>query len=175
MAKSSKHKIEKDNNLVLDELQKNSKKSINEIAKKLGFSRQKVWRIIKELEDNKTIWGYTAVVNEEKKDLSSFVILIKRTLKPADKNLIDLIISRKLEELADELDVIIEHSYYTNGICDWIICLKSGNIANAKKFCEVLLKTYKGYIENYNLIEILFPIRVQGIINPELEKLNEFL
>jgi DNA-binding Lrp family transcriptional regulator len=42
MAKSSAKQIEQDNKKILDELAKNANMSINEIADKLGFSRQKV-------------------------------------------------------------------------------------------------------------------------------------
>lgn len=42
MAKSSKDKTDVDTQLILNELQKNANKSINEISIKLDFSRQKV-------------------------------------------------------------------------------------------------------------------------------------
>ena len=56
MPKSSKEQIDLDEKKVVSELQRNSKESIDVIAKRCGFSRQKVWRIIKRLEKNKTIW-----------------------------------------------------------------------------------------------------------------------
>ena len=56
MPKSSKKQIDADEKKVKRELKKNSKESIDKIAKKCEFSRQKVWRIIKRLEKNKTIW-----------------------------------------------------------------------------------------------------------------------
>ena len=68
MAKNSIRQIEEDEKQILLELSKNANKSINEIAKTCGFSRQKVWRIIKNLEKNNTIWGYVAVIDEEKQD-----------------------------------------------------------------------------------------------------------
>jgi len=54
---------------------------------KCGCSRQKIWRIIKKLEEDKTIWGYAAIVNEEKQGLKSYIILIKRTTLPIDEKL----------------------------------------------------------------------------------------
>ena len=63
MAKSSKKQIYEDELKVIAELQKNAKENIDTISKNCGYSRQKVWRIINRLEENKTIWGYTAVVN----------------------------------------------------------------------------------------------------------------
>ena len=66
MPKNSNEQIEKDEKKILKELRKNANKSINDIAKSLGFSRQKVWRIIKSLEKNNTIWGYSAILDEQK-------------------------------------------------------------------------------------------------------------
>jgi len=77
MPKTSKEQITNDEKKILRELQKNSKESIDKLAKKCGFSRQKVWRIIKRLENNKTIWGYHTVVDDEKMGLKRYLILIK--------------------------------------------------------------------------------------------------
>ena len=79
MPKSSKEKIEDDKESVLMELQKNSSDSVNVIAKRLGFSRQKVWRIIKDFENTNTIWGYTAVIDDEKISRKRFFVILKRS------------------------------------------------------------------------------------------------
>ena len=57
MTKSSRKQTDNDEKEVIRELQKNSKESIDNIAKNCGFSRQKVWRAIKRLEKNNTICG----------------------------------------------------------------------------------------------------------------------
>ena len=76
MAKSSIKQIKEDEKKILAELQKNSRKSVDSIAEKCGFSRQKVWRLMNRLEENKTIWGYGAVVDNEKLELIEYVILL---------------------------------------------------------------------------------------------------
>ena len=86
MAKNSIKQIEEDEKKVINELLKNANKSINEIAKICGFSRQKVWRIIKNLEKNHTIWGYTAIVDEEKQNLKNYILLIKRRSSASKNN-----------------------------------------------------------------------------------------
>jgi len=175
MAKSSKKQIYEDELKVIAELQKNGKESIDGISKNCGFSRQKVWRIIKGLEEDKTIWGYTAVVNEKKQGLKSYMILIKRTTLPIDEKLADKIITRQLEKPASEIDIKIENSMLTHGTFDWVICFKAKDMKHAKKFNEIVNKTYWGYIGELHIMETLFPIRIQGILNPEIEKLKEFL
>jgi Lrp/AsnC family transcriptional regulator len=84
MAKRSFKQIEEDEKKILIHLQKNARESIDEIAKKCGFSRQKVWRIIKRLEENKEIWGYRAVVDNEKLGVQRYIMLIKRSVEPID-------------------------------------------------------------------------------------------
>ncbi|PNX45874.1 MAG: transcriptional regulator, partial [Thermoplasmata archaeon M11B2D] len=83
MAKSSKKQIDQDEKRVIEQLQRNSNESIDKIAKTCGFSRQKVWRIIKRLENNKTIWGYTAIPDKEKQGVHHYIMLIKRSNEPA--------------------------------------------------------------------------------------------
>ncbi len=91
MAKSSKKQIDQDEKKVIEQLQRNSNESIDKIAKQCGFSRQKVWRIIKRLESNKTIWGYTAVPDKEKQGVRHYFLLIKRSNEPLGNAVEDLI------------------------------------------------------------------------------------
>ncbi|MFA5103327.1 MAG: winged helix-turn-helix transcriptional regulator, partial [Candidatus Thermoplasmatota archaeon] len=58
--------MQQDEKKVLSEMIKNSKENIDTIAKNCRFSRQKAWRMIKDLEKDSIIWGYTTVFNEEK-------------------------------------------------------------------------------------------------------------
>ena len=57
MSKSSKNKIEQDEKKLLTELTKNAKENIDTIAKSCGFSRQKAWRMMKQLEAKKSDLG----------------------------------------------------------------------------------------------------------------------
>jgi DNA-binding Lrp family transcriptional regulator len=66
MVRDTKQKRKEDENKLLSELMKNPKQSINTIAKHCGFSRQKVQNMIKELEANHVIWGFTTVYDEQK-------------------------------------------------------------------------------------------------------------
>ena len=175
MPKSSRKQIDKDEKKVISELQKNAKESIDEIAKRCDFSRQKVWRIIKRLEKNKTIWGYAAIVNEEKQDLKHYIMLIKKTTLPIDEKVADKIITRKLESIAPKTGVKIENSLYVHGVYDWIISFTAEDIRQAKQFCEILNRTYRGYLSEINLLEMMFSVREKGILNPEINKLREFL
>jgi DNA-binding Lrp family transcriptional regulator len=174
MPKSSKAQIDADEKKVIRELQKNSKESIDKIAKKCGFSRQKIWRVVRRLEKNKTIWGYTAIVDNEKLDLRHYIILIEKTMKPIEK-VANTIVTREIEREADEIGITIHASHYLHGRYDWQICFTAENITRAKKFCETLYIIYGPNIKELDLLEIIFSVKEGSIQNPHLEELKTFL
>ncbi|VVB62006.1 Uncharacterised protein [uncultured archaeon] len=118
MAKSSREQIDEDEKKLLTELVKNSNEKIETIAKHCGFSRQKTWRFIKQLEVKGLIWGYTAVFDEGKIGQTHFMLLIKRTREKMPEKVVDTIISTKTEELAKEFGATIESSVYVHGEYD---------------------------------------------------------
>jgi len=99
MAKSSREQIHIDEMKILAELQKNSNESIDSIAKHCGFSRQKVWKTIKHLEESRMIWGYTAIVDEQLQGLQKFILLIKRSMQTLKKKNVDEITGDKLGKI----------------------------------------------------------------------------
>jgi Lrp/AsnC family leucine-responsive transcriptional regulator len=175
MVKVSREQMNKDEKIILAELQKNAQESIDRLAKQCGFSRQKVWRIVKRLEKNRSIWGYSAIIDEKKNGLNHYTLLIKRTTKKLDERTIDIITSRKLEDLVGNIGATIENSYYVNGEYDWVITFTALDIVQAKKFCESLLALHPGVIEKTILLEMLFFMKNHYILNPESKKLRDFL
>jgi DNA-binding Lrp family transcriptional regulator len=175
MSKSSKNQMDQDEKRVLSELVKNADKNIETIAKHCKFSKQKTWRIIKRLEAKELIWGYTAIFNEEKMGLKHFMILIKRSMKRLDESTINIIVSRKLEELIRDIGITIESSSYVHGDYDWIITFTGKDIIQAKKFSDSLLDLHPGIIENVTIVETLIFIKKHYILNPEKSRLKEFL
>lgn len=175
MARSSLNQIEKDELKIITELKNNARESIDKIAHRCKFSRQKVWRIMNKLEESKKIWGYTAVTDDEKLGQRKFFILIRRTTNPLSDELAEKIISREIEKTANAEGIIIDNSFFVHGKYDWIMCFTATNIKHAKKFSDMVQKAYHGYIAEIVLLENLFPIRYNGILNPYKEKLKEFI
>jgi len=175
MAKSSREQIDEDEKKILSELVKNSNENIDTISKHCGFSRQKTWRFIKQLEEKKLIWGYTAIFNEEKIGLTHFMLMIKRTTKQLEEATADRIISRKLEDLAAEIGITIESSFYVHGEYDWVITFTAEGIRQAKKFSDSVVALHSGIIEKITIMQTLMFIRKQYILNPDRKKLKEFL
>jgi Lrp/AsnC family leucine-responsive transcriptional regulator len=175
MPKISRAQLDKDEKIILAELKHNARGSIESIAKKCGFSRQKVWRIIKRLEENQMIWGYTTVIDEKKNQLDHYTLLIKRTTTQLDEKTVNIIISRKLEEMATDTGVTVESSYYIHGEYDWVLTFTAQNIRQAKKFCEFVLTLHPGVISKTTLLETLFFVKNHYILNPESKNLKKFL
>jgi Lrp/AsnC family leucine-responsive transcriptional regulator len=173
MPKTSREQILQDENKVLNELQKNSKESIDKIAKKCGFSRQKVWRIIKRMEENKMIWGYTAVVDDDKLGVKKFLILVKRMQQPVTDEYIDKVIHRDLKKEIKEVGARLECSYYVHGSYDYVVCLTAKNIKQVKQFCERFNKLFYKHIAELKVLEIIFPVERCGISNPNVKDLKK--
>ena len=175
MSKSSSDQKYKDEKKILSELVKNSNEKIETIAKHCGFSRQKTWRFIKQLETKGLIWGYTAIFNEEKIGRMHFILMVKRTTKQIEEKTVDKIVSRKLEDIVAELGITIESSSYVHGEYDWVLTFTAQDIKQAKKFSDSLVVLHPGVIEKITIMQTLMFIRKHYILNPEKMKLKEFL
>ena len=173
MAKSSNKQIAEDEQTIIKELMKDSRQSPQEIAEHCGFSRQKVWRIINKLEDNKKLWGYTTVVDDHHTDRKTYFLLLK-TKGPFDSIIKEVINTLKGEKKADQLGITLLGIYYVNGIYDWLTIFSAKDIRIAKLYVGYAQKTYSKYLENVDLMESVFPLIKFGMINPNIDELKEF-
>jgi len=138
-------------------------------------SQDKKWRFIKQLEAKGLIWGYTAIFNEQKIGQQHFMFMIKRTMKKMDEKVVDIIVSSKTNDLAKELGVTIESSFYTHGEYDWIMTITAESILQAKKFSDALITLYPSGTEKITILQTLMFIRKHYVLNPDRKKLIEFL
>jgi DNA-binding Lrp family transcriptional regulator len=175
MPKQSKKQLQDDEQKILQELLRDSSQNINAIADKLGFSRQKIWRVIKNLEKNHTIWGYTTIIDEGRQGFKNYILLIKRTTHPVDNQLAEKIISRGIEEQMQAMGCRMVSSIYTHGFYDWVIIFTSKDIIQAKKTSELFKARYNKYIREAILLDELFTCKIQNILNPNIGDLNTAL
>ncbi len=168
----------KDELHVLNFLEQHAKESIDEIAKRCNFSRQKVWRIIKHLEEDHIIWGYAAITSEEKKNLKHFVLLLKRTMLPFDEATKKEVIQENLADLLPDTIrnlIEIENIYFTHGRYDSVVTFYAPNLVAAKKVQDAISQNLNKYFDEYLLLETLFPVRKQGLKNPKIKVLADYL
>ena len=131
--------------------------------------------MINQLEKNNTIWGYSAVYDEEKIGLKHFVLLVKRNNNKINEQTVDQIISRALEDFAADFDTFIESSFYVHGEYDWIITFVTKDINHALKFSESVLAQNPGIIERVTILQTMMFIRKHYILNPGRMKLKEYI
>jgi DNA-binding Lrp family transcriptional regulator len=173
MAKSSKKQIDQDEKRVIEQLQRNSNESIDKIAKTCGFSRQKVWRIIKRLENNKTIWGYTAIPDKDKQGVRHYIMLIKRSNQPVAE-ILDSILDSFKKYTGKNIGIFVQTASVLQGEYDLMLCFTAKDITIAKRFTEFLKKKYTAYISDITMFEDIFSIRISGMMNPKVDDLKEF-
>jgi len=174
MAKSSKEQQAKDERKILAELQKNCKENIDTIVKHCGFSKQKVSKIIKQLENNHKIWGYSAVVDSEKQDLLKFMLLFKRTNEPIDsKDLNELAVTR-LDPMKKDLGITVISSYHMHGTFDWVTIFTAKDLMQAKQFANALVERFS-HAQTLSLSQILFTVRENCVENPNIKEIRNYL
>lgn len=169
MPKKSKAEIFEDEKKVMRALQQDARQSIDIIAKDCGFSRQKVWRIMKRLEDQKIIWGYHAVVEDDTFTHNRYYVLVKRTPQYVTDKTLDIITTRELKEKMEEMDIYLEDSHFIHGSYDWLLSMTAKDIRQVKKFTETFNKMFKDYVQKIDILEVIFPISKNGIQNPNVE------
>jgi len=175
MAKSSIKQIEQDKKRILEELTKNAHMSVKEIADRLNFSRQKVWRIIKNLEDDKTIWGYTAIIDDNKMGQKRFNILLKKAPIKLEDDKLDIVINRGLRDIATKNGVYLESTYFFNGLYDGQISVIAEDIIKVKKFiADMQNKLGPDYFKEIDILEVLLPIQMRGFNNPNIKQLKDY-
>ncbi|UCE36529.1 MAG: Lrp/AsnC family transcriptional regulator [Thermoplasmata archaeon] len=162
------------NNEILHALLDDPTKSLRIIAKELKSYRQKIWREKRKLEEEHIIWGYTAVVDERKLNHVSYVMLLK--MKPMTKELVDLMLLRLHGKEQEKQNVRLQDLWIVNGEYDWVLRFSAPDHPTARRYYETLRYLYDEYLlEKPVMIDLNFCLVSEGKINPELEKLRDFV
>jgi len=144
------------------------------MAKDLGTYRQLIWRMRRNLEKDKVIWGYTAVVDERKLNHVMYVILMK--LGPMTRDLAQLIIERMVTRAPNKQNVRLLNVLYVNGEFDLLVMFTAPDHASARRYFDSLRIAYKDFlVERPIIVDVNFPIIREGKVNPELKKLHDFV
>jgi DNA-binding Lrp family transcriptional regulator len=170
VAKSSKKKIYEDEKKVVLELKKDSNGSIGDLAKKCGFSRQKVWRIVKRLEENKTIWGYGAIADSVKLNMKGYILLARLTHMPIENALEKDVVRGALDDLSEDMGVILEDVAWLHGNYDFAVTFMAEDLQHAKKFQEGFNNRFAENVTELQLLEKIVIIKSGGFENPRIQK-----
>ena len=128
----------------------------------------------KELEADHVVWGYTAVVNENK--LNHIIYLAQFRIQPISKAFVDLLIKRLTTGAPDKMKIRIIDIFYVEGEYDCFIKFSAPDSITARKYYEKLRVTYKDFFRgDPSLSSVIFPIAKDSKLNPEIDKLYEFV
>jgi Lrp/AsnC family transcriptional regulator, leucine-responsive regulatory protein len=174
VAKINEEPLPKDELQVLTILEEHAKETVDEIARQCGFSRQKVSRIIKDLEQKKIIWGYSAVIDNKKENREKFILFIKRTQISHDPKDIDEIIDNLLARIKKDLEVTMISSYRIHGEYDWVMIFTAHDIVHAKKFSQSIMDKFSGK-QTIHISQVLFTVRENYIRNPNTTEMKDFI
>jgi DNA-binding Lrp family transcriptional regulator len=162
------------NNEILHALLEDPTKSLRIIAKELKSYRQKIWREKKKLEEEHVIWGYTAVIDESKLNHVSYVMLLK--MKPMNKELVDIMLQRLYRKEQEKQNVRLQDLWIVNGEYDWVLRFSAPNHATARSYYDTIRTLYDKYLlEKPIIIDVNFCLVAEGKMNPDIEKLHEFI
>lgn len=164
MAKMSRKQMEKDERRILLELQNDSSQSLDRLAKKTRFSRQKVWRIVKILNENKDIWGYTAIVDEEKLGMKTYLLLFKSGIA----DISELFDTSGFNKLVDKEGIILRDVVWSQGLYDGYISFLARDIPHAKQLQRILSDLFPDQIMDTSIMESIKCIQRGGQSNPKM-------
>jgi DNA-binding Lrp family transcriptional regulator len=162
------------NNKVLQALLEDPTRSMREIAKELKSYRQRIWRIKRKLEEEHVIWGYTAIIDENKLNHMSYVMLLK--MKPMNKELADLALKRLLRNAQQKQNIRLINFCIVNGEYDWILRFSAPDTATAKRYYDTIRLLYNEYLlEKPVMVDVDFCLVAEGKRNPEIKRLRDFV
>lgn len=175
MSKTSKKQILIDQMTLVKILFRHGYTSMAELKKKVPYSRQKLWRTIKLFKRKKLIIGFHPIIDEKQLGLKGYMLLIKRSMMPMDKQHLTGLTNGVIQKKADELDVLIDSFTYVHGSdIDFILSFYALNLLPAIKFKNAISETYGKTAQNVTLIETLTPIIKNGLQYPGKKDLETF-
>jgi DNA-binding Lrp family transcriptional regulator len=149
-------------------------RSVRDLAKEMKCTRQAIWRKKKTLEEDNTIWGYTAVVDESKLNNVVFIVLMK--MKPMSQELAEILIRRVGGTEVKRAGIRLIDIFLVNGEYDIIVRFSSRGHAKARRYYDTLRTVYGDFLlDKPVMIDVNFIMMAEGKRNPHLSRLIDFV
>jgi hypothetical protein len=101
--------------------------------------------------------------------------MLKRTTRKAEEKEVDIIVSRKTEDLAKAMRITIESSAYLHGEYDWILTFTAEDLTHTKRFSDIVISQYPASIEKITIMQTLMFMRKHYVLNPDRKKLKDYM
>ena len=172
-AKSSKSNKITDNR-ILNALLEDPTRSMREIARELNSHRQTIWRKKKKMETENLIWGYTAVVDENRQGKRTFLVLMKT--RPMVREMAEIMIKRIKGNEPAKKDIRLIDLFQVNGEYDWILRFSAHDHTTARNYYDTLRAVYSDHLlEKPVLVDVNFILVAEGKRNPEINDLFDLV
>ena len=163
--------------LILHELIKNSKISSEDIGKKIGLTRQTVSKIIKKLEDDKTIWGYTIIASETpnyygtKKHFLAFIKTddIEELMKNVKRKVLNTNERDNFLAKNQLKNIGFDFAAFYHGEYDLVVAFFADNLFEAKRLISAI-KAENPSIKKVDILQPILITRRGGFSNPKLKE-----
>ena len=163
MAKVSQIQIDHDEKRILNLISSNKNMNVDEISKKLGFSKQKVYRILRKYKKNNII---NTSISKNTDIKRYFFVLAKRTNIPMSNSYIEQKLINKLRSNFDNKSGIrVNCCFSTNGFSDLLFFISAKNILQTREFCNIISSSFSEYVSKIDIIELLSPIEKKQYFN----------
>lgn len=157
---------------VFDVLENDPSMTMEEIGEVCGFSKQKVWRIMKKLRERNVILGDVSNLNPLAIGKRMFIIRMERSNHAIDSKLIALWNDRciMIDIMAKEygLSVCAHDSYYMFSTYEWTTIVSTDSIQDLMRYIDIIRDILGSYYSRITYDEILWISHRNGMRNEDL-------
>lgn len=136
-----------------------------------------MYRILRKLQDDGTIFGNPVSIDLGKIGLKRFIIFAKRGGMPPDENTMDGALYSEwfLNGLASKsIDIIPEDDYTCSGVFDMVTVFIADSSIEAIKYMEFLRNISRGYFTSFSMAEVLFTTRKNMQMTPDVGRFVDY-
>ena len=140
------------------------------MAKKLGITRQKLWKVRRMMEEEGAIWGYTAVCDPVSPGGITATILYQS--KSLDMSQARMAVDRVREGRHRREGVMVHNVFYLNGKYDIMSMISAPDLASARAYYESVREAFRDIqLTKPIMMEVAFPFIIGGKFNPGPERI----
>ncbi|NHB58297.1 Lrp/AsnC family transcriptional regulator [Acinetobacter sp. 194] len=136
----TKIKIDRSDAKILDLLQKDARKTNQELADTIGMSASPCWRRVKRLEDDQIIRGYGVLLDRKKIGLGVMVFIRVSIDSHSELE------AKKFEEQVSQLDYVVA-CYSIGGDADFLLQVVSPDLDTYAEFSMSIIRRLPGIKE----------------------------
>ena len=157
-----------DENLLLSLIENNAKMEVVDLAAALNETEENVDKTIKDLEKNKTIYGYHTLINWDKTNRDKVMAMIEVEVSPERHYGYDRI-ARNIYRYPE-----VDTMYLMSGKSEFIVIIYGRTMQEISNFVGAKLATTENVVSTSTFF-VLKEYKVNGIVLDEEEKPNERL